>query len=102
MNRGEESSEFDAGEVVRREFGVEYRPDHLRRLLHDLGFSPQKPQRRASERNKTAIARWRTHDRLRIKKMQRRGAVVVFLDVTGYRTHSLNLCTWVPIGERPQ
>ncbi len=55
-------------EVVRREFSVDYHPDHLGRILHDLGFSPQKPQRRASERNEAAIARWRSHDRPRIKK----------------------------------
>lgn len=55
-------------EVVRREFGVDYHPDHLGRILHDLGFSPQKPQRRASERNEAAIARWRSHDWPRIKK----------------------------------
>jgi transposase len=55
-------------EVVRREFGVDYHPGHLGRILHDLGFSPQKPQRRASERNESAIARWRSHDWPRIKK----------------------------------
>lgn len=61
-------------EVVRREFGVDYHPDHLGRILHDLGFSPQKPQRRASERNKAAIARWRSHDWPRIKKSPAVGA----------------------------
>jgi transposase len=55
-------------ELVRREFDVEYHPDHLGRILHDLGFSPQKPQRRASERNEPAIERWRSHDWPRIKK----------------------------------
>ncbi|HEX4129867.1 MAG TPA: IS630 family transposase [Pirellulales bacterium] len=54
--------------VVQRTFGVEYHPDHLGRILHDLGFSPQKPQRRAAERDEEAIARWRTHDWPRIKK----------------------------------
>jgi transposase len=60
-------------EVVRREFGVDYHPDHLGRILHDLGFSPQKPQRRASERNEAAIARWRSHDWPRIKKSAAEG-----------------------------
>ena len=55
-------------ELVRREFGVSYHPDHLGRILHDLGFSPQKPQRRAAERNEPAIAQWRSHDWPRIKK----------------------------------
>jgi transposase len=55
-------------ELVRREFGVSYHPDHLGRILQDLGFSPQKPQRRAAERNETAIERRRTDDWPRIKK----------------------------------
>lgn len=55
-------------EVVRREFGISYHPDHLGRILHALGFSPQKPQRRARERDEAAIARWRRHDWPRIKK----------------------------------
>lgn len=55
-------------EVIRREFDVTYHPDHVGRLLHALGFTQQKPQRRASQRNEAAIARWRTHDWPRIKK----------------------------------
>lgn len=55
-------------EVVRREFDISYHPDHLGRILHTLGFSPQKPQRRARERDEAAIARWRKHDWPRIKK----------------------------------
>jgi transposase len=55
-------------EVVEREFGVAYHPDHLGRILHDLGFSPQKPQRRARERDEAAIERWRREDWPRIKK----------------------------------
>lgn len=55
-------------EVVRREFDVSYHADHLGRVLHALGFSPQKPQRRARERDEQAIHRWRKHDWPRIKK----------------------------------
>lgn len=55
-------------EVVRREFGISYHPDHLGRILHTLGFSPQKPQRRARERDEAAIERWREKEWPRIKK----------------------------------
>lgn len=55
-------------EVVQRRFGVKYHPDHLGRLLHTLGFSPQKPVQRARERDEDAILHWRTHDWPRIKK----------------------------------
>jgi transposase len=55
-------------EIVQHEFGISYHPDHLGRILHDLGFSPQKPQQRARERDEEAITRWRKQDWPRIKK----------------------------------
>lgn len=55
-------------EVVRKQFGVKYHPDHLGRLLHDLGFSPQKPQQVAREQDAAAVERWRKRDWPRIKK----------------------------------
>jgi transposase len=56
------------GELIRREFGVEYHRDHVGRLMHSLGWSPQKPERRALERDEPAIARWKEREWPRIKK----------------------------------
>jgi len=58
-------------ELIRREFGVEYHRDHIGRLLHSLGWSVQKPERRALERNEEAIERWKGKDWPRIKKTLR-------------------------------
>jgi len=44
--------------VIHREFGIRYHVDHLPRVLHAMGFSPQRPERRARERNEEAIRRW--------------------------------------------
>ena len=44
--------------VIKRNFGVHYHPDHIGRVLHSLGWSPQKPQRRAIERDEEAIRTW--------------------------------------------
>lgn len=55
-------------EVIRRRFGVEYHVDHIVRLLHGLGWSPQKPQRRAVERDEHAIRTWVKREWPRIKK----------------------------------
>lgn len=55
-------------EVVRKRFGVSYHRDHMRRILHDLGFSPQKPRRVAREQDAKAVERWRRRDWPRIKK----------------------------------
>ncbi len=58
--------------VVRREFGVRYHVDHVGRVLRALGWSPQKPERRARERDEAAIQRWVKVEWPRIKK--KRGA----------------------------
>jgi len=55
-------------QVVRKKFGVSYHRDHVRRILHDLGFSPQKPRRVAREQDAEAVERWRKKDWPRIKK----------------------------------
>jgi transposase len=54
--------------VIRREFGVRYHVDHLGRLLRRLGWSPQKPERRARERDEAAVRRWLRVELPRIKK----------------------------------
>jgi transposase len=45
-------------EVIARETGVEYHPGHVWRVLRNLGWSLQKPARRAIERDQEAIQRW--------------------------------------------
>ena len=55
-------------EVVRKKFRVTYHPDHVGRILHDLGFTPQKPQRVAREQDAAAVEQWRKKDWPRIKK----------------------------------
>ena len=55
-------------EVIHDHFGVRYHPDHVCRLLHHLGWSPQKPQRRAMERDEEKIQTWIKREWARIKK----------------------------------
>lgn len=54
--------------LIEREFDVHYHPAHVSRLLHGLGFSPQKPTRRALERNEERIQAWIEQDWPRVKK----------------------------------
>ena len=56
---------------MRREFGVVYHPTHVGRLLKAIRWSPQKPMRRARQRDEAAIARWRTDTWAAIKKAPR-------------------------------
>jgi len=55
-------------EVIGKVFCVQYHRDHIGRLLKSLGFSWQKPQKRALERDETEIARWKNEELPRIKK----------------------------------
>ncbi len=61
-------------QVIHRRFGIRYHVDYLPRLLTSLGFSCQKPERRAIERDEPAIARWMQRDWKRIKKKPADGA----------------------------
>lgn len=45
--------------LIRERFGVRYSTGHVWHLLRRLGFSCQKPARRATQRNEPAIKRWK-------------------------------------------
>lgn len=53
---------------IEREFGVRYSEVHCWRLLGQLGFSNQKPDRRALERDAAAIEQWRRRTWPALKK----------------------------------
>jgi transposase len=44
--------------IIAQEFGVEYHPDHVRRLMHRLHWSYQKPIVRADARDEALISEW--------------------------------------------
>lgn len=55
-------------ELIERKFGVEYDQSGVWRLMRRLGWSCQKPERRAREREQDAIERWPKEDWPRLKK----------------------------------
>jgi putative transposase len=59
-------------QVCKRVTGVDYHPDHIRKLMRALRYSPQKPQKRALERDEAAVSLWleKTHPEL-LKKGRR-------------------------------
>jgi putative transposase len=65
--------------VIRKRFKVSYHRDHVRRILHDLGFTPQKPRQVAREQDAAAVERWRKQDWPRIKKKRGDAAPALFL-----------------------
>jgi transposase len=54
--------------LIERRLGVRYHRNHVGKLLHRLGWSHQKPERRALERNEAAIAEWKRSVWPRVKK----------------------------------
>ena len=54
--------------LIDHEFGVEYHPGHVWKILDDLGWSCQRPVGRARERNEEAIRFWRRVEWPGIKK----------------------------------
>ncbi len=56
------------GKVIAERFGVEYSTGHLWHLLRRLGFSCQKPEKRAIQRNESEIMGWKRHGWPALKK----------------------------------
>ena len=54
--------------VIHRAFGVRLHRAHVGRLLTTLGWSCQKPERRAVERDDAAIARWKRYRWVAVKQ----------------------------------
>ena len=54
--------------VIAKKFGVVYHPDHVWKILRSLGWTCQKPEQRARERDEAAIRRWREKEWPRIKR----------------------------------
>ena len=60
-------------DVIGRHLGVWYHVDHVRKLLHRLGFSPQKPGKGALEQNEQAVPTWAQITRPEVEKKGRAG-----------------------------
>lgn len=54
--------------LVERQFGVRYSEVHIWRLLGQLGFSSQKPDRRALERDDETVEHWKKRTLPSLKK----------------------------------
>jgi transposase len=72
--RGELWTRARVAAIIRLEFGVSYHPRHVGRLLAAIRWSPQKPARRARQRDDAAIAQWRDETGPAIKKGRRPGS----------------------------
>ncbi len=77
--RGEVWTCARVAKVIEYEFGVLYHKAHVSRLLKELDWTPQKPIRRAAQRDEVEIASWCTAVWPELKKELRRSAGRLFL-----------------------
>lgn len=54
--------------LIEKRFGIQYSDVNVWRILGAMGFSSQKPEKRAIERNEEAVAKWQRHDFPALKK----------------------------------
>jgi len=72
--RGEVWTCERVAEVIKREFQVQYTPEHVGRILKKLRWSCQKPERRSVRRDEEAIEQWRDQQWPEVKKKPTRPA----------------------------
>ncbi len=89
--------------LIEQQFGVRLGVTAVGRLLAEVDLTPQKPLRRAYERDPAAIERWKTvvFPRLRARA-KRVGATIVFLDEVGVRSDQVLGRTWGVRGQTPE
>ena len=89
--------------LIREKFGITLGLTAVGRLLAELEITPQKPLRRAYERDPQAIKRWIETDYPRLQaRAKRRNARIFFLDEAGVRSDPVLGRSWAPRGETPQ
>jgi transposase len=89
--------------LIEREFDLDYHPEHVRKILkRRLGWTSQKPRRRARERNDKEVARWVGDEFPRIvRQAWQRSAYLVFLDESGFFLTPTVRRTLAPRGKTP-
>jgi transposase len=90
-------------ELIKRHFDIDYHPEHVRKILkRRLGWTSQKPKRKALERDDAEIERWKGDEMPRIiREAFARGAHVVFLDESGFFLNPSVKRTFAPRGQTP-
>jgi transposase len=89
-------------ELIEQKLGKRLGLSTVGRVLAELEITPQKPLRRAYERDPKAIAKWVNEDYPLLKKRAKRGgAEIFFLDEAGIRSDAPLQRTWGAKGQTP-
>lgn len=89
-------------QLIQRKFKVRVSARTVRRYLLRWGFTPQKPVRRAYERNETAVQRWLEEQYPAIRKAAKREkALIYWADEMGLRSDHQAGRSYAPKGKTP-
>jgi hypothetical protein len=90
------------GEVIERQFHIKLSRSAVGRAMAALGCGPQRPLRRARERDAVLVERWEREDAPAIAAQAKRvGARVFFGDQAGMRSDHHAGTTCAPIARTP-
>jgi transposase len=89
-------------QLIDKKFDIHVHPRYVNAWLSERGITPQKPQRRARERDQDEIDRWLAQDWQRIQdKARAEGAHVVLIDEAGFLLAPLLRRSQAPRGQTP-
>jgi transposase len=89
-------------QLIEQKFGITLSVTTVGRLLAELDITPQKPLRRAYERDPQAIEKWQREEFPKLRaRAKRRGADIFFLDEAGIRSDAPLQRTWGAKGKTP-
>lgn len=89
-------------ELISVEFGKEMPARTVRLYMKRLGFSPQRPEKRAREQNPEKVGRWLHRNYPRIARAAKSEGFEIFWgDETGISTRSNYMRGYAPIGKTP-
>ena len=89
--------------LIQEKMGITLGLTAVGRLLHQMGITPQKPLRRAYERDPLAIEKWKREGYPALRaRARRRKAEIFFLDEAGVRSDQVLGRTWGERGQTPE
>ena len=90
------------GRLVRDTLNKKTSTSEVWRLLRRMNWSPQKPERKARERDEQKIQEWKEKGWPKIcEKAREEDRTIIFVDECGFSQKSTAKKTWAPTGETP-
>src|SRR5690349_3366484 len=88
--------------LIAQRFGVQYSEVAVWKLLRELKWSPQKPEKRAREADREAIERWKSQRWPElVAEAEQEQRTLVFVDESGFSQRPARKRTWAPRGPTP-